>query len=63
MRMERHQSNAIAVALYLRNSKKVAEVIYPGARMWMQYVTHELQDCRATPAMRSCSSRRADSAA
>ena len=33
--MERHQSNAIAVALYLRNSKKVVDVIYPGAyRHW-----------------------------
>ena len=28
--MERHQSNALAVALYLRNSKKVVDVLYPG---------------------------------
>ena len=33
VRMERHQSNAIAVALYLRNSKKVTEVLFPGENL------------------------------
>ena len=30
VRMQCHQKNALAVALYLQNSKKVENVIYPG---------------------------------
>jgi cystathionine gamma-lyase len=33
VRMERHQTNALAVALYLRNSKRVVSVAYPGQHL------------------------------
>jgi len=37
MRMEKHQSNALAIALYLENHPKVARVYYPGLKSHPQY--------------------------
>ncbi len=35
--MERHQSNALAIATYLENHPKVAKVYYPGLKSHPQY--------------------------
>ncbi|MCK9638471.1 MAG: PLP-dependent aspartate aminotransferase family protein [Prolixibacteraceae bacterium] len=37
LRMERHQSNALAIATYLENHPKVARVYYPGLKSHPQY--------------------------
>jgi cystathionine gamma-lyase len=37
LRMEKHQSNAIAIAMYLENHPKVARVYYPGLKSHPQY--------------------------
>ena len=37
VRMEKHQSNALAIALYLENHPKVARVYYPGLKSHPQY--------------------------
>ncbi len=39
LRMEKHQSNALAIAAYLENHPKVSRVYYPGLRSHPQYET------------------------
>ncbi len=39
LRMEKHQSNALAIATYLENHPKVARVYYPGLKSHPQYET------------------------
>ena len=43
LRMERHQSNAMAIATYLENHSKVARVYYPGLPSHPQYTLNRTQ--------------------